>query len=226
MINNDWDDLLAAEFKKPYFLTLVQTIKTAYAEGPCYPPIHAVFQALRLTAYADCKVVILGQDPYHNPGEAMGLCFSVPAGIPLPPSLQNILTELSSDLGCKLPTSGDLSKWAHQGVLLLNTILTVGKNHPLSHQNLGWETFTDHVISLLDHKPGPLVFVLWGSQAKSKKSLLSNPDHLVIENVHPSPLSVYRGFYGSRPFSHINAYLIKSGVKPIDFDLTTPEGAL
>jgi uracil-DNA glycosylase len=220
MTNNDWDELLKPEFQKPYFVPLVNSVKAEYAAHPCFPPIHMVFNALRHTAYQDVKVVILGQDPYHNPGEAMGLCFSVPAGVPFPPSLENILTELSSDLGCPNPVSGDLTKWTAEGVLLLNTILSVRKNSPLSHQNLGWQTFTDHIITLLDQKDTPIVFVLWGSHARSKKILLRNPRHLIIENVHPSPLSAYRGFFGSRPFSKINDYLVKNGVKPIDFDLT------
>jgi len=220
MTHNDWDDLLRSEFQKPYFLDLAKTVQAEYAAGPCYPPIHMVFNALRQTAFHDVKVVILGQDPYHNPGEAMGLCFSVPAGVPFPPSLDNILTELTSDLGCPKPASGDLTKWTHEGVLLLNTILSVRKNHPLSHQDLGWQTFTDHIISLLDRKEAPVVFVLWGSHARSKKILLHNPRHLVLENVHPSPLSAYRGFFGSRPFSKINDFLVKNGASPVDFDLT------
>lgn len=220
MIGNDWDALLEGEFREPYFRDLVKTVKEEYARHACHPPIHMVFNALRKTPFSSVKAVILGQDPYHQPGQAMGLCFSVPAGIPFPPSLENIFTELQSDLGCPKPTSGDLSKWAAEGVLLLNTILSVRENSPLSHQDLGWQTFTDGIIKMLDAKSEPLVFVLWGSHARSKKVLLQNPAHLVIENVHPSPLSAYRGFFGSRPFSQINAYLLKNGVKPIDFDLT------
>ncbi|MFA5179661.1 MAG: uracil-DNA glycosylase [Candidatus Izemoplasmatales bacterium] len=219
MINNDWDNLLKPEFQKSYFIALVQKVKDQYAIGDCYPPINKVFDALRKTSFAATKVVILGQDPYHNPNEAMGLCFSVPEGIAFPPSLANILTELNHDLGYEIPQSGDLSKWADQGVLLLNTILSVSRNKPLSHQNLGWLTFTDHIISLLNTKPGPMVFVLWGSHARSKKVLLNNPQHLIIENVHPSPLSAYRGFFGSKPFSKINTYLLQNGVAPIDFNL-------
>jgi uracil-DNA glycosylase len=219
MIGNSWDDILKAEFHRPYFLELTSKIKTEYAQYPCYPPIGEVFNAFRLTPYEAVKVVLLGQDPYHNPSEAMGLCFSVPSGVPKPPSLENIFIELKNDLGFDAPVSGDLTKWGKEGVLLLNTIMTVRKNAPLSHQALGWQTFTDEVIKILNQKPGPLVFVLWGSQARSKKSLLTNQDHLIIENVHPSPLSVYRGFFGSKPFSQINHYLQAKNAKPIDFDL-------
>lgn len=219
MINNDWDDLLREEFQKPYFLKLVDTIKTEYNQYPCYPPIHEVFHALRQTSYSSTKVLILGQDPYHNPSQAMGLAFSVHQGVPIPPSLINIFTELHNDLQVRMPDSGDLTKWTTEGVLLLNAILSVRKNQPLSHQNLGWETFTDFIISLLNQKTTPMVFVLWGSYARSKKALITNKIHLVIENVHPSPLSVYRGFFGSKPFSTINRFLEKSNQKPIDFSL-------
>lgn len=219
MIQNDWDELLKAEFQKPYFLELTRKIKEEYRTQPCYPPIGDVFNAFRLTPYHLVKVVILGQDPYHNPGEAMGLCFSVPKGVIIPPSLMNILQELKADLGYEPPGTGDLTKWGKSGVLLLNTIMTVRKNQPLSHKSLGWETFTDAVIDILDKKTEPLVFVLWGSQARSKKVLLGNQNHLVIEAAHPSPLSSYRGFFGSRPFSKINRYLTEHHVEPIDFDL-------
>lgn len=223
MTHNDWDRLLQPEFQKPYFQKLTETVKYEYTMDECYPPIHMVFNALRNTSYQDTKVVILGQDPYHNPKEAMGLCFSVPKGVAIPPSLQNIFTELNQDLGVPIPASGDLTYWAKQGVLLLNTIMSVRRNQPLSHQSLGWEVFTDHIISLLNEKDSPVVFVLWGSHARSKKSLLNNPKHLIIENVHPSPLSVYRGFFGSKPFSKINRFLVQNGLKPIDFDLTHVE---
>jgi uracil-DNA glycosylase len=219
MLNNDWDDLLKEEFKKTYFLNLTKEILKEYEEYSCYPPIHDVFHALRLTSCKDTKVLILGQDPYHNPGQAMGLSFSVRKGVKLPPSLNNIFTELSSDLGCILPQSGDLTKWAQEGVLLLNAILSVRKNEPLSHQKLGWETFTDKIISILNKKETPMVFVLWGSYARNKKLLVTNPIHLVIENVHPSPLSVYRGFFGSKPFSKINQFLVETSQRPVDFTL-------
>lgn len=220
MINNDWDEILLNEFSKPYFKELTTRIKDEYKQYTCYPVIGDVFNAFRLTPFHQVKVVIVGQDPYHNEYEAMGLCFSVPQSVAIPPSLINIFTELKNDLGHEIPKNGDLTKWAKEGVLLLNTIMTVRKNQPLSHKDFGWLTFTDEVIRLLDRKKEPLVFVLWGSHARSKKSLLKNPNHLVIENVHPSPLSSYRGFFGSKPFSKINQYLIKNHLKPIDFDLS------
>lgn len=223
MIHNDWDHILASEFAKPYFKTLTEQIKTEYRHHQCFPPIGDVFNAFRTTPFSQIKVVILGQDPYHNPGEAMGLSFSVPKGIILPPSLINILTELKNDLGYEIPSSGDLTPWAKRGVLLLNTIMTVERNKPLSHKGFGWEQFTDEVIRLIDRKLEPVIFVLWGSHARSKRQLLSNPNHLVIENVHPSPLSAYRGFFGSRPFSQINNFLVKNNVQPIDFDLSRIE---
>ncbi len=219
MLNNDWDDLLKDELKEDYFIRLVEDIRKEYRKYTCYPPIHDVFHALRLTAYKDTKVLILGQDPYHNPDQAMGMAFSVKQGMVLPPSLVNIFAELNSDLGYEIPSSGDLSAWAQNGVLLLNAILSVRKNQPLSHQQYGWTRFTDHIITLLNEKKTPMVFVLWGSYARSKKQLINNSIHLVIENVHPSPLSAYRGFFGSKPFSKINDFLVKSGQKPIDFTL-------
>lgn len=220
MINNDWDEILALEFSKPYFKELTARIKEEYIQYRCFPPMNEVFNAFRLTPFHQVKVVIVGQDPYHNDHEAMGLCFSVPKGVIIPPSLVNIFTELRNDLGYEIPKNGDLTHWAKEGVLLLNTIMTVRKNQPLSHKDFGWLTFTDEVISILNQKKEPLVFVLWGSHARSKKSLLTNPQHLVIENVHPSPLSSYRGFFGSKPFSQINQYLVKNHLKPIDFDLS------
>ncbi len=220
MLDNDWGTLLAAEFREPYFQELVKTLKQAYAAGPCYPPLDKVFTAFRLTPYASVRVVILGQDPYHNPGEAMGLCFSVPEGVPLPPSLLNIFRELADDTGLPIPASGDLTAWARRGVLLLNTVMTVAKNRPLSHRDLGWERFTDHVLTLLNAKPEPTVFVLWGANARAKKRLLTNPVHLIIESAHPSPLSAHNGFFGSRPFSRINQFLERTGRGPVDFALT------
>jgi len=219
VLDNDWRVLLEPEFAKPYFIELTARVKDAYLAGPCYPPINQVFNAFRRTPYASVKVVILGQDPYHNPGEAMGLCFSVPDGVPLPPSLQNILKELRDDLGIAPPRSGDLTAWADRGVLLLNTIMTVEEHRPLSHKNIGWVTFTDRVISLLNDHPEPLAFVLWGANARSKKALLTNPRHLVLESPHPSPLSANNGFFGSRPFSKINRFLETTGRGPVDFDL-------
>lgn len=219
MFQNDWDHLLEQEFKEPYFRTLTEKVKAEYRQYTCYPPINHVFNALRLTSFEDTKVLILGQDPYHNPLQAMGLAFSVRKGIPIPASLQNIFLELSEDLKCSVPTSGDLTPWGKQGVLLLNAILSVRENQPLSHQRLGWGTFTDKIIQLLNEKPTPMVFVLWGASARNKASLITNPIHLVIENVHPSPLSASRGFFGSKPFSAINRFLVSTGQSPIDFTL-------
>lgn len=219
MLNNDWDNLLKQEFQKEYFKKLTKEIIEEYQHYICYPPIHHVFQAMRTTSYENTRVLILGQDPYHNPNQAMGLSFSVPNGEALPPSLKNIFQELHDDLGVPFPQSGDLTKWGEQGVLLLNSILSVRKNQPLSHQGRGWEVFTDHIISLLNEKQTPVVFVLWGSYARSKKKLITSPRHFIIENVHPSPLSAYRGFFGSKPFSLINTYLRNSHQKEIDFTL-------
>lgn len=217
MLNNDWDQLLKSEFEKPYFIQLKDEIIEEYKNHICFPPIHDVFHALRETSYHDTKVLILGQDPYHNEHQAMGLAFSVPDGVQMPPSLLNILKELQSDLGVSFPKTGDLTPWAKQGVLLLNAILSVRKNQPLSHQNKGWEIFTDHIISLLNEKETPVVFVLWGSYARSKAKLITNTRHLIIQNVHPSPLSAYRGFFGSKPFSKINQFLLQTNQTTIKF---------
>jgi len=211
--------LLESEFQKPYFIDLKNKVVEDYAKHICYPPINSVFNAFRLSSFESTKVLILGQDPYHNPEQAMGLAFSVPDGVTLPPSLANIFAELVDDISCEMPKSGDLTKWGTSGVLLLNAILSVRKNQPLSHKNFGWTTFTDHVISLLNSKNTPIVFVLWGSYARSKKSLITNSIHLIIENVHPSPLSAYRGFYGAKPFSQINNFLMSTKQAPIDFCL-------
>ncbi len=219
MIGNDWDELLKSEFQKPYFVELTNKIVEEYKKNICYPKIHDVFHAFRLTSYKNVKVLILGQDPYHNPGQAMGLAFSVPEGIQIPPSLVNIFTEMKNDLKISIPKSGDLTNWGKSGVLLLNAILSVRKNQPLSHKDFGWTKFTDHVISLLNQKQEPMVFVLWGSYARSKKKLITNPKHLIIENVHPSPLSAYRGFFNSKPFTKINQFLLANDIKPIDFTL-------
>ncbi len=219
MIGNDWDKLLEPEFNREYFISLTNKVKEDYNKHICYPPINHVFDAFRLSSYKNTKVLILGQDPYHNPGQAMGLAFSVPKGIDTPPSLVNIFSELITDLGCKKPTSGDLTKWGESGVLLLNAVLSVRKNQPLSHRDYGWITFTDYVISLLSKKESPMIFVLWGSFARSKKKLITNKKHLIIENVHPSPLSAYRGFFGAKPFSQINKFLIQTNQTPIDFCL-------
>lgn len=223
MLNNDWDELLAPVFLEPWFRALTQRVKEAYTQATCYPPIHRVFQALRLTSYRDTRVVILGQDPYHQKGQAMGLSFSVPEGVLFPPSLENILTELNSDLGIGRPASGDLTRWAEHGVLLLNAVLSVEENKPTSHAGFGWTRFTDTLLELLNRKNEPIVFILWGSYARSKKPLLNNPIHLILESAHPSPLSAYRGFFGSKPFSKCNSFLIQAGLPPIDWELN-PQG--
>lgn len=217
MIGNDWDILLEDEFNRQYFKELKTRIIEDYNASACYPPIHNVFDAFRLSSYENTKVLILGQDPYHNPKQAMGLAFSVPDGIKPPPSLVNIYKELVSDLECEKPKNGDLTVWGKSGVLLLNAILTVKENQPLSHKDYGWISFTDHIIKMLNDKKTPVVFVLWGSFARSKKTLITNPSHLIIENVHPSPLSAYRGFFQSKPFSTINHFLERTNQQPIDF---------
>lgn len=218
LFNNDWQFHLQDEIIKPYFKELLSIVNNEYKSNICYPPISQIFNAFCLTPYQETKVLILGQDPYHNPKQAMGLAFSVNKGIALPPSLINIYKELESDLGVKNYASGDLTNWAKSGVLLLNAILTVRENQPLSHKEIGWENFTDHVIRILNKKEEPVVFVLWGSYAKTKKALITNNHHFIIENVHPSPLSAYRGFFGSKPFSKINAFLKLTNQKMINFD--------
>ena len=206
MINKKWDIVLKDEFKKDYFRKLGIFVKSEYKNKTIFPPYKNIFDALRLTDYDDVKVVILGQDPYHGLGEAHGLSFSVKKGVKMPPSLLNIFKELYNDLGIKRTTS-DLTDWAKEGVLLLNSIMTVEKDKPLSHKDKGWEIFTDKVISTLNDREEPVIFVLWGSFARSKKELITNSRHKIIESVHPSPLSANRGFFGSRPFSKINTYL-------------------
>ncbi len=214
MINKKWDIILKEEMKQEYFKKLGIFVKKEYKERTVFPPYEHVFDALRFTDYDDVKVVILGQDPYHGLGEAHGLSFSVHEGIPMPPSLQNIFKELESDLGIKR-TCSDLTDWAKQGVLLLNSIMTVEKDKPLSHKDKGWEIFTDNIIKYLNEREKPVIFLLWGSFARSKKSLITNKQHYVIESVHPSPLSAYRGFFGSKPFSKINNILKKNNIDEI-----------
>lgn len=216
-LNNDWQDILKNEIHQPYFKRLMDFIHIAYKEDVCYPKYDDIFRALKETSYHDTKVLILGQDPYHQPHQAMGLAFSVPQTSPIPPSLRNIYKELSSDLNVPQPLFGDLSAWAKQGVLLINAIWTVKDSQPLAHQGQGWEVFTDKIIELLNEKKEPMVFVLWGSYARKKKKLINNPRHLIIENVHPSPLSAYRGFFGSKPFSKINQFLEANHLKTIVF---------
>lgn len=216
LINKDWDIVLKDEFSKPYFRNLGCFVKSEYKNKIVYPKYKDIFKALRLTDYNDVSVVILGQDPYHGVNEAHGLSFSVQDGVPIPPSLRNIFKELESDLGIK-KTSTDLTSWANQGVLLLNSIMTVVKDSPLSHKARGWEIFTDKIIEKLGERQKPVVFILWGSYARSKKELIKGTNHYIIESVHPSPLSASRGFFESKPFSKTNNFLRKNGIKEIDW---------
>ena len=219
MIGNNWDLYLKNEYKKDYFIKLKQFISNEYKNKIVYPKMSEIFNAFEKTPYENVKVVILGQDPYHGEKEAEGLSFSVKIGIQKPPSLINIFSELESDLGIKPPNHGSLISWAEQGVLLLNSTLTVVKDSPKSHSNRGWEIFTDEVIRIINKKETPVVFILWGSDARSKKSLITNKKHLIIESAHPSPLSAYRGFFGSKPFSKTNDFLIANNIKPIDWKI-------
>lgn len=214
MINKKWDIVLKDEMQKEYFRNLGIFVKGEYNKKIIYPEYKNIFNALRYTDYDQVKVVILGQDPYHGENEAHGLSFSVREGIKIPPSLLNIFKELESDLGIKR-TKTDLTDWAENGVLLLNSIMTVVKDSPLSHKNKGWEIFTDRLIELLGEREEPLVFIFWGSYARSKKELIKNKKHLILESVHPSPLSANRGFFGSKPFSKTNDFLIKNNIEPI-----------
>lgn len=216
MINKKWDIILKDEIKKDYFKNLGIFVKNEYKHKIIYPEYKNIFNALRYTDYDEVKVVILGQDPYHGEHEAHGLSFSVPEGVKMPPSLFNIFKELNNDLGIKR-TKTDLTDWAKQGVLLLNSIMTVVKDSPLSHKSKGWEIFTDRLIELLGEREEPMVFILWGSYARSKKELIKNKNHLILESVHPSPLSASRGFFGSKPFSKTNKFLLKNNIKPIDW---------
>jgi uracil-DNA glycosylase len=221
----DWNPVLRGEFAKPYWAELQAFVADERAHHPVYPPHDLVFAALHRTPIAEVKVVILGQDPYHGPRQAHGLCFSVPDGVPPPPSLRNILVELESDLGLPAPRSGDLGRWADQGVLLLNTTLTVRGGHAASHQKHGWETFTDEVIRAVNAKPERVVFLLWGAAARRKRDLIDRSRHVVIESAHPSPLSAHNGFFGSRPFSRANAALVEAGRDPVDWRLDTGASA-
>lgn len=219
MIGNDWDNILKDEFKKDYFIKLMNNVREEYKNKIIFPRKDQVFNAFRYTPYEKVKVVILGQDPYHGVGEAEGLSFSVPLDIRKPPSLVNIFKELEDDLGIRPPNHGSLHSWAREGVLLLNAVLTVVKDQAASHEGLGWEIFTDNVIKLINQKDTPVVFILWGRYARSKKKLITNPLHLVIESAHPSPLSAYNGFFGSHPFSKTNHFLISNGIKPINWEI-------
>lgn len=216
-IGNEWDDILKGEFDKEYYLRLREFLKYEYAHYHIYPNMYDIFNSLKYTSYSDVKAVILGQDPYHQPGQAHGLCFSVKKGTPLPPSLQNIYKELESDLGIPPASHGELISWAKNGVLLMNTVLTVRESQPNSHKNKGWEIFTDRVIELLDQREKPMVFILWGANARSKAKLITNRNHLILQSAHPSPLSAYNGFFGNRHFSQTNAFLEAHGIEPVDW---------
>ena len=219
ILKNDWKDLLDDEFNKEYYQTLRKFLTNEYKTKTIYPDKYDIFNALHFTPYKDVKVVILGQDPYHGPGQAHGLSFSVNPGIKIPPSLVNIFKELHSDLGCYIPNNGYLKKWADQGVLLLNTSLTVRASEANSHKSIGWEIFTDRIISIVNEKEDPVVFLLWGNNAIKKKCLITNKKHLIRTSVHPSPLSASRGFFGSKPFSKINNFLISVNKDPIDWQI-------
>ena len=216
-IGNDWDALLKEEFEKDYYLSLREFLKAEYFSKKIYPPMNDIFNALRYTSYEDARVVILGQDPYHGEGQAHGLCFSVKEGVPFPPSLKNIFKEIKESLGIDTPRSGELVGWAKQGVLLLNTTLTVREGAPQSHKGRGWEILTDRIIELMNEKERPVVFMLWGGNARAKKSLITNKHHLVLECAHPSPLSAYAGFFGSNHFAKANEYLESNNERPIDW---------
>lgn len=219
ILTNDWHDLLEDEFQKECYLKIRQFLKKEYETKTIYPDMHDIFNALHYTAYKDVKIVILGQDPYHGPNQAHGLSFSVKPGVRIPPSLMNIYKELQNDVGCDIPNNGYLKKWAGQGVLLLNTVLTVRTGQANSHKNIGWEIFTDKVITLLNNREDPIVFILWGKNAQSKLKIIKNPRHFIIKSVHPSPLSARRGFFGSNPFSKTNQFLTSIGKKPIDWQI-------
>lgn len=218
-IGNEWDALLADEIKKDYYLRLREFLKQEYTTRRIYPPMEDIFNALRHTSYSDVRAVILGQDPYHGAGQAHGMCFSVKKGTPPPPSLQNIFKELKADLGIDPPNHGELTQWADNGVLLLNTVLTVREGQANSHRGMGWEHFTDRVIQLLNERQQPIVFLLWGGTARSKANLITNPQHLVLQCTHPSPLSAYNGFFGCRHFSKTNEFLTQHGMQPINWKL-------
>ncbi len=221
MVNfgNDWDNILADEFSKDYYKNLRQFLKAEYSSRRIYPPMNDIFSSLKASSFEDTKVVIIGQDPYHAFGQAHGMCFSVKKGVEPPPSLKNIFKELESDVGFKYTGHGELTHWAQQGVLLLNTVLTVREASPNSHKGKGWEEFTDRVIFELNKKDSPIVFLLWGANAKNKARLITNPIHIKLETVHPSPLSAYGGFFGCKHFSKCNEILIKSGKTPIDWQI-------
>lgn len=219
MIDNDWLGAISGEFKKPYYKTLYEFIKDEYGKSTIFPPAEDIFNAFHFTPLNNVKVVLIGQDPYHNVNQAHGLSFSVLPGNDIPPSLQNIYKELNSDLGCYIPNNGYLKKWADQGVLLLNTVLTVRAHQANSHQGKGWENFTDAVIEALNKEDRPIVFFLWGAPAGRKAKMLTNSNHLVLTAPHPSPLSAYRGFFGCGHFSKANKFLADNGIEPIDWQI-------
>lgn len=219
MIEKSWEEVLKDELEKDYFKNLIEFIKEEYKTKTIYPKMNEIFKAFRYTPYDKVKVVILGQDPYHGENQAEGLSFSVPKGVNQPPSLKNIFKEMHDDIGCDIPNTGSLSSWAEQGVLLLNAVLTVIKDHAASHRDKGWEIFTDRVIKEINKKETPVVFILWGNYARSKKKYITNPKHLVIESAHPSPLSAHNGFFGSKPFSKTNRFLKDNNIEPIDWQI-------
>lgn len=218
-ISGEWLEALQGEFKKEYYKQLFVKVNEEYRTRQIFPPADEVFSAYHFTPLGEVKVVILGQDPYHGEGQAHGLCFSVKKGVDIPPSLVNIYKELQDDLGCAIPNHGNLTKWASQGVLMLNTVLTVRAHQANSHRGIGWEEFTDATIRVLNEQDRPIVFILWGRPAQMKKKMLNNPKHLILEAPHPSPLSSYRGFFGSKPFSQTNQFLEKNGIAPIDWQI-------
>lgn len=216
-IGNEWDELLKGEFEKEYYLKLREFLKKEYFTYQVYPNMYDIFNALKFTSYSDVKAVIIGQDPYHGPGQAHGLCFSVQKGVAIPPSLQNMYKELYSDLGIPPANHGYLKKWADNGVLMMNAVLTVRGGQANSHRNMGWEFFTDKVIELLNKREKPIVFILWGNNAKQKMKLITNPNHLILQAAHPSPLSAFNGFFGCRHFSKTNEFLENHGIAPVDW---------
>ena len=219
-IGNDWDEILADEWQKPYYLKLRGFLKTEYAARTVYPDMNDIFNALKYTPFSNVKAVIIGQDPYHGKGQAHGLCFSVKKGVDAPPSLKNIYKEIENDLGIAPPSHGELIEWAKQGVLMLNTVLTVRESSPNSHKGMGWETFTDRIISELDRKQTPVVFLLWGANARKKAEIIKNPIHKKLITVHPSPLSAYGGFFGCKHFSKTNEILTSTGLTPINWKIS------
>lgn len=218
-IGNDWDQLLASEWEKTYYQNLRKELIKEYKNYKVYPDMYDIFNALKSVSYEDCKILILGQDPYHGKGQAHGYAFSVKKGVKTPPSLINIYKEMHEDIGTYIPDNGYLKKWADQGVLLLNTSLTVRAGEPNSHEKLGWEILTDKIIKLLNDRQKPIVFILWGRNAQSKEPFITNPKHLIIKSSHPSPFSAYRGFFGSKPFSQANKFLKSTGQEVIDWQI-------